>query len=442
MFYDPPKEAFLYRPGFNAKLLEAIAPQKPRVIFMASDQKPWSWYLHSPAETQLCVASCVANGANVWWGLHGSTQLLSTASGQASRDIFRFLAENESYLENTKAIAKVGLLYSFTSERAYHSSYEASDFTGDAKKQKNKKRDLTQSLYGCYNMLVHSQIPFSILTDFDSSIETYYEYDCIILPSVTSLPEKAVTELRKFVSNGGNLIATFDCTLFNEDGKQQKDFALADVFGVHFDGEYFTLPNYNYFISENKTHWLFEGANIPYYPSPLAGIKVKSQENAKVLARYLAPLPGRYDALTRPENPLIIHNRFGKGQCLYFAGAIGQMYNEYSPVEYRKIFANTVRRFSTPIVEIANGNLGACEVVLRSQNDKLLIHLVNHNGDMTRPIEQVETLQNIQIKVFVQSKFSTAKGLVSKKNLKLVPFENGYTLTIPQVERYEIVVMD
>jgi hypothetical protein len=66
MHYGPAKYAFLFRPSMTAKLLEALAPEKPRVIFMAADHKPWNWWLHSPLETQLCIASCSANGSNVW----------------------------------------------------------------------------------------------------------------------------------------------------------------------------------------------------------------------------------------------------------------------------------------------------------------------------------------------------------------------------------------
>jgi len=59
MFYEPPRDAYLWRSSVTVKLLEALAPDKPRVNFMAADQKPWSWYIHTPAETRLCIASTV-----------------------------------------------------------------------------------------------------------------------------------------------------------------------------------------------------------------------------------------------------------------------------------------------------------------------------------------------------------------------------------------------
>lgn len=437
MFYQPPKNAFLFRPGFTAKLLEAIAPDKPRVIFMAGDQKPWSWYLHSPAETQLCIASCVANGANVWWGIHGSTQLLPTRAGQASRDMFRFLARNEKFFDQTTSLAKVGLLYSYTGERLAHGSYDASDFTGDARKAAVSKVDPMQSLNGWYSMLVHSQIPFDILTDLAASIKTYQNYDCIILPAGVALPEAALQTLRRFVADGGHLIAEFDCTRFDA----RADFALADVFGVT-GGEYFALANHNYFVPESPDDPIFEQIGIPLFPAPLHGVKVTPAASARVLARYLAPLPGRYVPLTQPEHPFIISHRFGKGETLFFAGAFGMMYQEYAPAEYRKILANAVNHRTKPVLRIGNESVGALEISVRRQSGRTLLHLVNYNGDMTRPIERIAPLKNLTIEFFPDHSVQSVRNVVSEQTIPFNQNQKSIIFTIPEMTNYALIVLE
>ena len=67
MHYGPAGNAFLCKPSLAAKLIEAVAPKKPRVIFMAADHKPWSFWPHTSLETTLCIASSTAHGANVWY---------------------------------------------------------------------------------------------------------------------------------------------------------------------------------------------------------------------------------------------------------------------------------------------------------------------------------------------------------------------------------------
>ncbi|MBN2091487.1 beta-galactosidase trimerization domain-containing protein [candidate division KSB1 bacterium] len=442
MFYDPPKDAFLWRPGLAAKLIAALPTQKPRVIFMAGDQKPWSWYLHSPAETQLCIASCVANGANVWWGIHGSTQLLSTPSAAASREMFQFLAANETYFHKSKPVARVGLMYSFTSERISYSSYETSDFTGEIKKGKRPAGDLKKSLYGFYDMLIRSQIPFNLLTDIEASIPEYQNYDCIILPSTRALSRNTVEALRDYVQAGGNLIADFACSLFDNSGRSSGDFALADVFGVHFNQDYFTLANHNYFVPADSSSFIFKDLSLPYYPAPLLGIKVKPGTDATVQAFYLSPLPGRYVPLTQPENPFIIHHHFGKGQCLFFAGAFGQMYYDYAADEYRKIFANAVHHFSQPLLELKDEIGSALEIVIRQQESRILIHLINANGDMIRPIQKIHPLQSINLKLYLPGQWASVRALVSNQELSYDFHSDFIEFQLPELKNFEVIVIE
>ncbi len=442
MFYDPPKDAFLWRPGLAAKLIEALPSEKPRVIFMAGDQKPWSWYLHSSAETQLCIASCVANGSNVWWGIHGSTRLLSTPAAAASRDMFQFLAANEKYYHQSKPVARVGLMYSFASERISNASYESSDFTGEFKKNNQTAPDLTKSLYGFYDMLVRSQIPFTLVTDLDASLSDYQNYDCIILPSTRALSRNTVEALRDYIQAGGNLIADFDCSLFDNSGKSSGDFALADVFGVHFNQDYFTLANHNYFVPADSNSFLYNDLNLPYYPAPLLGIKVKPAADATVLASYLAPLAGRYVPLTSPENLFIIHHHFGKGQCLFIAGAFGQMYQEYAPDEYRKMLANAVRHFSQPLLEL-NGEIGsALEIVIRQQENRILIHLINANGDMNRPIQKIQPLRLLDIKLNLPGQWNSIHTLFSKQELTFKSKSGTIEFQLPELKNFEVIVIE
>jgi hypothetical protein len=368
--------------------------------------------------------------------------LLSTPAAAASREMFQFLAANEAFYQKTKPVARVGLMYSFTSERAWHSSYETSDFTGEFKKDNQLNGDLTESLYGFYDMLIRSQIPFTLLTDLETSISDYQKYDCIILPSTGALSRTTVDALKDYVQAGGNLIAEFDCSRFDNSGKPYPDFALADVFGVHFDRDYFTLANHNYFVPTDTNSFIFKDLNIPYYPAPLLGIKVKPAADAMVLASYLVPLPGRYVPLTQPENPFIIYHRFGKGQCLFLAGAFGQMYDDYAPNEYRKMLANVVHHFSRPLLEMQGEVGSALEVVIRQQENRVLLHLINANGDMIRPIQRIQPLYSLNFKLKLPGHWRSIHTLYSKQELTFKFQFNEIEFQLPELKNYEVLVIE
>jgi hypothetical protein len=439
-FYGPPKNRFLWRPSFTSKLLEATAPDKPRVIFMSADQKRWSWYLHTPVETRLCIASCVANAANMWWGLCGSTGLLKTETGDAARDIFQFLNKNEAFYDKSESIAKVGLLYSYASERVYNTSHEETDFSGELKQKKELRGNLQDAIYGFYDMLVRSQIPFDVITDLPHSLKSYSKYNCIILPSTGYLPPKVCQALRDFVKTGGNLIAGFDCTLYDSTGKKQSDFVLSDIFGISHDNNYFTIDDWNYFQPDQQS-WLFSGINIPLYPAPLQGIGLKIHEDAQVLARYLEPLPGRYVPLTLPDKPFIIQNTYGRGECLFLAGTFGEMYNQYNPNEYRKILTNAVKKYAAPVIKF-DKNYGPLEVIVREHEQYIVLHLVNYNADMIRPMEKIWPLYNVSFTLNYPDEIRNVRSLTSVDQIQVQMNKQQITITLPEVNEYEVLVLE
>ncbi|MDD3119741.1 MAG: hypothetical protein PHQ27_11220, partial [Victivallales bacterium] len=112
-FYGRPQETPFFKCSLAAKAVEAVAAGRPGVIFMAGDHKPWSWYLHSPTETRLCYAAALANGAGVWYGLHGATTLLDSPTGAAVREMLAFDHEHHNLYERTVSRAEVALFYSF-----------------------------------------------------------------------------------------------------------------------------------------------------------------------------------------------------------------------------------------------------------------------------------------------------------------------------------------
>src|SRR5439155_1615989 len=61
-------------------------------------------------------------------------------------------------------------------------------------------------------------------------------FKTMILPNIAALGDAQCEQLRTFVKNGGSLIATYETSLYDEWGVRRKDFGLADLFGVMWNG--------------------------------------------------------------------------------------------------------------------------------------------------------------------------------------------------------------
>jgi len=433
-FYQPAKKAFLWRPSLAAKLLEALAPEKPRVIFMAADHKPWSWWMHSLLETKLCISSITANAANIWYGLHGSTKLLNTESAQAARETLSFIKEQESLLANTRSLAQVALLYSFS-----NGSKDVIDFVTPTGK-KISRGDAEKALRGYYSLLTETHIPFDIVTDYKLNIKTLDRYKVLVLPNVFGLDKSAEDAIRKFVKRGGVLIAELGASLYDEKGHQKKTFGLSDVFGVSTDGRYRQHANYNYFVLDSMSSY-HQHITSPLLPLPLLTLDIQPVAEANVIGTALKDLPGRYVPLTQPDKALIVEHSFGNGKAVYFAGSFGEMYNEYHVQEYKALIKNILldRLGRTILFENAPVNM---EVVLREQGNRKILHLVNYQAGPTRPFETATRVPDLIVKIPQSWNITKVKSQKLNKTLKAKTNEGYIKFTLPELSEYDILVME
>ena len=440
-FFDMNKWAYNWKPGVTARTLEALAPDKPRVNFMAGNHYPLSWYMHNAAETKLCIASSVAHDCNVWYGLHGPSELLETPGGKAAGEMFRALSEKEEYYAGSESMASTAVMYSLNTERIYKATIGATDLYGKAMDKSNFAGDFAKSFMGACDMLLRSGMPFDVIADLDLSLEKLKRYECIILPTSACLADGDLELLRQYVAGGGNIIASFDTSLYTPDGECRRNFGLSDVFGVSFDGNYTDYNIWNY-VQTVTGHGLLDGVEAPLMPASRTGINVKNHGNGGILARFLGALKGRYDVMQAPDKPAIVLNSFGKGNCLYFAGTFLEHFYDYNFEEYKTIVTNAVHRFSHVPVKLAGVN-GNIEVVVRRQKNRILIHLINYTGPFPRPLEKLIPQKDFEL--IVESGKRTVKNvetLFGNEKLHFHDDGNRIIITVPVLREYEVIVLE
>ncbi len=434
MFYGPAKNAFLWRPSFTAKLIEAVAPAKPRVIFMAADHKPWSWWMHTPLETKLCISSVTANAANIWWGLHGTSKLFRTDASKAAGKVLNFYKKNENYLTATKSGARVALFYSFSTV-----NHEISDFNEKISGKKHGNQE--DALRGYYSMLTEMHMPFDIITDYGITSDNLERYKVLIMPNTYFIDQITESAIRDFVKKGGLLIAESAVSLYDEKGRRKREFGLADVLGLSAAGSFKKHDNYNYFVFENGNPY-FSNISSPYIPLPLLTLKVRLVNNTKLLARALQDLPGRYVPMTPPGDDLITLSRYGAGNALYLAGNFGEMYNEYHVREYRMFLKNVITEKLSDVLAFDHAPVNL-EVVLREQaDDKKILHLIDYQAGPTRPFETVTPVKGMKIRI---PKSWQVKKITSQRLEKeLVMTSNGsyIEVVLPELDIYDMLLIE
>jgi beta-galactosidase GanA len=92
------------------------------------------------------------------------------------------------------------------------------------------------NVLGAFRTGVEEHLPVTVINEWDLNADDLSRYKVLILPNTACLSAAQAQTIREFVQKGGGLVATLDTSLCDEMGEPRKDFALADVFGVHYRG--------------------------------------------------------------------------------------------------------------------------------------------------------------------------------------------------------------
>ena len=441
LYYDL-RTSPLWKPGMAAKLLETQSSGKPTVVFIAGANKGWDEYLLPPTETKLLYADTIANGASPWYGipLHCAKSPGALAAGEMNH----FIMRNADYLEGTVPLAKVALFWSDRTADYYRATVPVTDFTPQG--ERLEKREAAGNFYtgflGCYEAMTRSHIPFRILDEEALTPKALRAFDLLVAPNCACLSKSKARTIASYVRRGGNLVASFETSRYDENGIRLEDFSLSEVLGVGAGKGTFGPLKLDYMSVIDPGSAATQGLSSALLPCPTYGMETIPMGGAP-LAMYREKMPARYVNLPPVSNkPAIVLNEYGSGSCLYLAGNFFEHYHGYHNPDYRKIISNWTRAVAKMLVSVGNCP-SSVEIVLRGQPPKarLLVHLVNFTGEMTRPMESVVAVRDLKLTLHFEG-LERAKALCIGKELDLQQTEDGPTLSIPRLEEYEVVALE
>lgn len=455
-FYGYPQKANLWKVSATAKMLEAMAPQKPRVIFIDGANCPWNYLIHTPAETELMIASTAANAASHWYCFCVGLQDFKAPAWETVKSINAQLKEHEDCYAGTQSAAKVALFWSQDTLEVYDENAPESDLNLTGMKAgpntdiplANKpgwsiadlpsaSREPVVSFHSIYRLLWRSQVPFDLAHDHFTSLEQLQRYEVIVMPNAVCMSAKMAGMMREYVKQGGKLIAWFESSLSNEKGERQSDFQLADVFGTSFEGH---LKDFHHYAKMDVPldHPVGKGLYCSVLPAPRHGLVCK-ESTATPIIRYYEPCPEYYMPLPKLDVPALFHNRFGNGECYYFAAKFAENYAHYGFGEYRQMFLNILDEFTQRQLRVECAS-ETVEATLRCLDNprRLLLHLINYTGSHVRPIPQIVPLQEVKVELRCEKPQCVSRVLTGTE----LPFEwedGMLRFTLPRLDTYALV---
>jgi hypothetical protein len=423
----------IYKPGAMAKLLETQAGGKPTVVFDAAKQGPWSFSTLPQGEISILYSQTITSQANVWLAISNETDYHKTEI-EVIKKYNRLIHDNPDPFFKTKSMAKIALLWPQDAGNYYNgSSVPLTDFTKEMKAEKAGNTE--EEFYGFYDGLSRGHFPFDVL-DEESLNHDLNKYDLLILPNVTCLKKEESDKIRDFVNKGGNLISTFEASLYDKYGKKQDHFELQDVFGIEHSGDIFGPLNWDYVSQKDDLHFSLKEIRNKNIMAPTYGLEIKTK--AKVPLFFCNPLPGSYAGSPEISDlPFLVENAYGEGKSIYIAGTFGSSLYKFHFPEYYQILFNLAKEYSEPFISI--GAPSSIEVNVRQKGNSVFLYLINFTSEMKRPVQRIIPCTNIQIDILLPKKAKSLKAICLQKNLEFTNTENSISFVLPVIEDYEVL---
>jgi len=443
MFYKNPNEVSLWKCARSAKYLESKAKGKPTVIFSAAHHSPWARCIHTPQETKLLMACTVANGANLWYGIHGPIELSLTPGGKAAFEFNRFLAQNEEYYNKTESCADAAIVWSKNTIHAFPEDVDESDFTQRMKR--NSERDMgsfSDEFDGFYDIMARNHTQFTVIDEKCINEDDMSRFKMIVLPNVSCLSEKECTKIREYVQNGGTIISTLATSLFDNRGNARNMPLLADVFGIDAIEETLKYKNGCTYLELEGSDRIKDGLSSAITSGYHNSLKCKFREDSTVLGCMYYPMAGSYEKFPTKKYPSIVLSNYGKGRSIYISGGIGETYYNFGMNDLKKLIKNILTEYNESSFAVKNA-YETVEVEMRVQNDcnRALIHFVNYTGCMQRPIDKIIPCRDIKVLLKTDKEVSGIYSVYNRKKLEYSVCDNYVEFTVPSVDEYELVVV-
>jgi len=281
---------------------------------------------------------------------------------------------------------------------------------------------------GAYSALMRAGLPVVTLQrpHFEDGLDGFR---VLVLANVALMSDAQADAVRRFVRNGGGLVATHETSLFDEAGRRRADFAMSDVLGVHYQN---TLPAAPRPVSVEANHPLAAGLPQPLrliHDEPLAAVSLAGATRAGAFA---------------DGPPALLVRAYGRGRVVYMPGRFDSMQCFALMPAIERLFANAVRWVAperSPIEIHAAGPVG---VTLFRHPRRLIAHLVNHQRDSQLGSDAFAPLTHVSLDIALPE---DARNPVARRlwaDCDLFPQVHGRTLQIElgTLDEYEAVSVE
>ncbi|MDR0400852.1 MAG: hypothetical protein LBH51_07910 [Treponema sp.] len=373
----------------TVRFSRALDPAKQPVIVTGNNGTRWRYCADPLLETRLWMWEIASVGGGIWNCYFNGQHPAAAADRRGAyneQDVFTYLADNAGRISDTVPAADLGIYYSGVT------------------KDKLIRGDEGQDEFGVYirgleRVLLEHHIQYGFLPDGDFGPEKLRGLKALALPNAACIPDAHLEIIRRFVAEGGGLVASKNTSLFDGEGKPRGDFGLADLLGVSYTGVTLDTGNDSYQLIREKDNPVFKGLGdtdllMNGGATVLAALVNQDYRAAATYVPRIPNQPPEYAWIPEMKTgyPTIVTGVYGKGRVVYFANGIEGLAFTNGHEDYTELYKNALDYVigGPYLVEVRAPRSVHVNVIRdREDENRLVLALVNTTGTSQRPIKEL-----------------------------------------------------
>ncbi|MFA7002834.1 MAG: beta-galactosidase trimerization domain-containing protein [Verrucomicrobiia bacterium] len=340
------------------------------------------------------------------------------------------------------------------------------------------KNRYVKGVYGAFQTMMERHLPVSLVTDRDLERGKLDDHKVLFMPNCAAMSDAELETVRRFVRNGGGLVATYETSLYDEHAKSRDTFGLADVLNARKTGA-FDCQRVVISWDVKRQH----GAHLHLAPQhrwaadpviletlsrrgatqPITNISYGLPLNCRLL--LVEPAKGarspmqittattdkKTGEVKRTYTPAIIESTYGKGKVIYLPHDISTSFFRFGHEHWARMLELALREAASepPPVEVIAPRI--VQAMTHAQGNRLVVHLLNDISSLGRSqnvageslYERREIIPIHDIKLtFRDPKLNRFLLVPGNKPLQPTATKDGLTVTVPKLDIHAMVVAE
>src|SRR5690554_2274447 len=357
---------------------------------------------------------------------------------------FGIIKKYEKTLQGLESVPFVGVVFAYDSPDDHIQSGWLSGIT-----------NARTSTRGAFSACLYNHIQVGSISEFIlDDPEKLKNYPILYLANIPWLSDERIKNISDYVADGGNLIASYATTLYDDKGKRQDHFRLEELFKVRPitpKGELSNIinsyramvggPNDLYLLAKNETKKLLDEESknklFPaWYYEP-----VEVLDGGEVLMDIVTG-HNRQSVL-----PGVIISDYGKGKVVYCSNAIESLYDYNGAAivgEFINMMVEILSLTNAPYTLDAPAGLLAN---LTEKENQMVLHLTNWTGNkFEKPwINEyyIAPVENVRLKIRIpeDKRIKNISMFIDTDYEKKIGGRQ-VEVFLPKVEAYQAVMVE